>query len=279
MSKAFLSHQSRDKPFVTGLATCLRANGIDVFLDTWDIAGGDSIPAEIEAALSECDLFLYVLSPAALSSKWVEVEYHAFLYRKLNDQTLRIIPILRETALAPPLIAPLKALDFRAASVDMVCDPTVNPALRTLLEAVFRTPVKPPLGAPHPSLASYEFYFQPMKSPPAGSTGVWSEMGFKNLSDAPLHNFQFTVTFRQPVEEVVYDFARSTANMTGGDELSSERTRFNWFGNQIAEDGGWVVFNIRSANPPAIARLSTKLLGRVAGTNRLIHPDPAGVSR
>lgn len=276
MTQAFISHQGRDKAFVEGLATCLRANGVEVFFDAWDIAGGESIPGEIEQGLGESDVFLYVLSPAALTSKWVEAEYHAYLYRKLNDQAVRIIPILRAEAPAPPLIAPLKSIDFRSVSEQQPCDPLANAPLRELLAAIFRTPSKQPLGVPHPALASYEFYCQRMKRPPENSTDDWYEIGFKNLTDSPLHNFRFTVVFAEPVHEVVYDFRRSSANMTGGDYLSEDGTQFNWFGNQIAEDGGWVVFNVRSSSQPAIARLSTKLLGRMAGTNQLIPPDPAG---
>ena len=138
--KAFLSHQSKDKPFVEALGAFLRLNGVDVFIDAWDIFGGDSIPREIEEALDSCDLFLYVLSPAAAESKWVQAEYHAYLYRKLNDQRLRIIPILREQSKAPPLIAPLRALDFRGTETAHLEVGQGGNSGQELLKAIFRTP-------------------------------------------------------------------------------------------------------------------------------------------
>ncbi len=156
---------------------------------------------EIEAGLSSCDLFLYLLSPGALKSKWVQAEYHASLYRKLNDQTIRIIPILRRDAAALPLIAPLKHLDFRNVVLPLNCDPSAGGPFEELMFAIFRRPIKPPLGVPHPALASYEFYFQKMKGPPAGSADGYWKLAFKNVTESPLHNFEFAVVFDRPGSE------------------------------------------------------------------------------
>lgn len=241
---AFLSHQSEDKQFVMALARCLRQNGVDVFLDAWDVQPGESIPGEIETGLESSDIFIYVLSPSALMSKWVKAEYHASLYRKLNDQTIRIIPLLRSDADAPPLIAPLKRVDFRAIDLPSDCDPTGCAPLNELLSAIFNCPVKPPMGAPHPSLASYEWYFQRMKNQPSGATDYW-EIGFKNVTDQPLHNFEFEIELDRPVSDMRYDFNRSSANFTGGTGLSADGRRYHWLGNQIMGNGGWIVFVFR----------------------------------
>lgn len=87
----------------------------------------------------------------------------------------------------------------------------------------------------------------------------------------------FAVEFRQPVESVRYDFARSTANMTGGEGTSADKRLFHWLGNQIMDDGGWVVFVIKSNTPPSIKRLCTKLLGRSSDMRMLFPPDPVGL--
>lgn len=123
----------------------------------------------------------------------------------------------------------------------------------------------------------YEFYFQPTKKPTNADGSKNYEIGFKNLTEQPLVNFQFAVYFREPVESVTYNFSRSTANFTGGDGLSADKTRFHWLGNQIMEDGGWVVFNIKTKHSPAIRRISTKLLGREVQSGGLLPPDPDGL--
>ncbi|MCK4734125.1 MAG: toll/interleukin-1 receptor domain-containing protein [Methanophagales archaeon] len=279
-NKAFLSYQEADKEFVEALGSHLRRNGVDVFFDKWDIRGGDSVPHKIEEALVECNLFLYVLSPAATKSKWVQQEYHAFLYRKINDHSLRIVPILRKTCERPPFVAPLHYIDFRESDPNDSSNFSVENEgpFKELLESIFRVPKKPPIGLIHPAFASYEFYFQPLKGNPKDVDGTLNyEIGFKNITDSPLHNFIFTLIFREPVLSVRYDFSRSSANMTGGDGLTHDGKRFSWLGNQLIEGGGWAVFIIKSKTIPDISKISTKLVGRVAGTNQVIPPDPNGI--
>lgn len=275
-NKAFLSHQSSDKPIVESIGTRLRASGVDVFLDAWDISVGDSIPDEIEKALLDSNIFIYALSPTSVQSKWVKAEYHSYLFRKINDHNLRIIPILLADCDKPPLIAPLKHIDFRKFKLDR--GETQAAPIEELLRTIFRSSVKPSLGIPHPALASFEVYFQKMKNLPVGSAGDRWELGLKNVTDSPLLNFTFALEFTSPVDAVDYDFERSTANMTGGEGLSLDKTRFHWLGNQIAEDGGWAVFLIRSKFEPVIARFCSKLLGRSNDANQLFLPDQDGLS-
>lgn len=273
--KAFLSHQSLDKASIEIIGKSLLDSGIQVFFDEWDIVGGESIPEKIEEALEECNIFIYALSPTSVESKWVKSEYHSFLYRKINDHTLRIIPILLADCKKPAFIAPLKHIDFCTFEIDK--PETQSEPIENLLRSIFRSSKKPPLGTPHPAIASYELYFQKMKKPgPASQDNQW-EIGFKNVTDSPLHNFAFAIEFSSPVDSVTYDFSRSSANMTGGEGLGAGNRMFHWFGNQLFEDGGWAVFVIRSNSVPVIKRICTKLLGRSADLKNLFPPDPNGL--
>jgi hypothetical protein len=47
----FLSHSAKDKEVVCTVAERLRADGVRVWLDEWEIRPGDSIPAKIEDGL------------------------------------------------------------------------------------------------------------------------------------------------------------------------------------------------------------------------------------
>ena len=47
----FLSHSSKDEAVVRPLAERLRADGLRVWLDEWEIKPGDSIPTKIEVPL------------------------------------------------------------------------------------------------------------------------------------------------------------------------------------------------------------------------------------
>ncbi len=47
----FLNHSSRDKAIVRALTLRMRADGLRVWLDTWEIKVSDSIPVKIEEGL------------------------------------------------------------------------------------------------------------------------------------------------------------------------------------------------------------------------------------
>lgn len=47
----FISYNQKDQTLASTLAVQLRFVGIDVFLDAWEIAPGDSIPGKVNGAL------------------------------------------------------------------------------------------------------------------------------------------------------------------------------------------------------------------------------------
>ena len=47
----FLSHSSKDEEIVRAIAERLRADGLRVWFDAWELGPGDSIPAKIEEGL------------------------------------------------------------------------------------------------------------------------------------------------------------------------------------------------------------------------------------
>lgn len=126
---------------------------------------------------------------------------------------------------------------------------------------------------------SYEFYYQVLKANPENADGSQNyEIGFKNITKRPLLNFQFTLHFAYPIESVKYDHRRSSAMMTGGKGLSKDKKKFHWLGNQIMEDEGWAVFILKTKNSPNIERVSTKLVGKIVGEEKIILPDPEGLN-
>ena len=103
--KAFISHSSIDKPFVERLATDLRTReGIDAWLDKWEILPGDRIPEKLEEGLSNAGIFVLVLSPDSVNSQWVSYEKDAWLTAQVNEEkrarqesrtpSRRLIPVL-----------------------------------------------------------------------------------------------------------------------------------------------------------------------------------------
>jgi hypothetical protein len=92
--EVFISHSGRDRAFVVRLARRLRACGIRTWYSEAHLVGAQQWHDEIGRALRRCDWFLLVLSPAALKSMWVKLE---FVYaRQVPRYKGRIVPILHK---------------------------------------------------------------------------------------------------------------------------------------------------------------------------------------
>jgi len=144
--RAFVSHASEDKDrFVIQFATTLRSNGIDAWLDQWEIRGGDSLVDRIFAnGIDEADAFLVVISATSVTKRWVAEELDAAVVRRIQNQT-RLVPILLDDVDVPPALLHLKYVDARSRSVDDVVDEVVR--------ALVVGELRPPLG-PLPPYAS-----------------------------------------------------------------------------------------------------------------------------
>jgi predicted RNA-binding Zn-ribbon protein involved in translation (DUF1610 family) len=103
--KVFISHNKADKIASRHLAVALVEQGISVWLDEWEIRPGDSIIGGIEGGLSTSDVFVLVWSARARASAWVGTEVRAYLRRRVEDKSLRIVPVILDDTPLPALVA------------------------------------------------------------------------------------------------------------------------------------------------------------------------------
>ncbi len=97
--KFFITHSWKDIEFTHKLCDDLRAHGLDGFFDAYSIKPGDLISKEISDGLERCDIYVPILSHAALKSPWCEEEIHAAItLSKLpgHNGRPRIVPVLVE---------------------------------------------------------------------------------------------------------------------------------------------------------------------------------------
>jgi hypothetical protein len=88
----FISHASSDTQFVNRLIRVLNRHRIRFWYSRSHLVGAQQWHDEIGKALSRCDWFLLILSPAAVRSVWVKRELrYALETKRYND---RIIPVL-----------------------------------------------------------------------------------------------------------------------------------------------------------------------------------------
>jgi predicted nucleotide-binding protein len=74
MRTVFISYSSKDRDFAERLAADLRASGVGVWFDQWEIKVGDSITKKINDGIHDNDYLAVVLSPDSVASDWVRKE-------------------------------------------------------------------------------------------------------------------------------------------------------------------------------------------------------------
>ena len=114
----FLSYSSKDKEIVTALAERLKKDGLRVWLDSWEIKPGDSIPLKIQQELEQSRTLIMCMSPAYFGSEWGTVEHQTLLFRDPTNAQRRFIPLLIEDCTRPDIIAQFAYVDWRALSDD-----------------------------------------------------------------------------------------------------------------------------------------------------------------
>jgi hypothetical protein len=108
----FISHNARDAEQGRQLGAHLKLVGADVWFDEWEIRAGDSILGAVDEALSAYEIFVLLWSQNAATSTWVRSELEAALSRRMANRELRVVTVRLDETELPPLLNPLKYLNF-----------------------------------------------------------------------------------------------------------------------------------------------------------------------
>ncbi len=122
----FLCHSSVDKKWVRKLGKRIEKekwNGrpLTIFLDEWDIEGGDNIVLKLNEALVASRFVAVVMSPEMILSDWCKAEVFSVLHQDPVNRSGRILPIrYRDQHLSngsrlevSPFLGALAYFDFR----------------------------------------------------------------------------------------------------------------------------------------------------------------------
>jgi small GTP-binding protein len=127
----FLSHSSKDKPVVRGVAERLRKDGLRVWLDEWVLKPGDSIPARIEEGLEHSRVLVLCMSANAFASDWAQLESQTFRFRDPLNKARRFIPVRLDDAPIKGSLAQFLYINWHLADREQVyaqlleaCSPT-----------------------------------------------------------------------------------------------------------------------------------------------------------
>jgi small GTP-binding protein len=89
----FLSHAAEDKPIARAAAERLRADGLRVWFDEWEITPSDNIPAKVEEGLENSRILVLCMSANAFGSDWARLESYTFRFRDPLNKDRRFIPL------------------------------------------------------------------------------------------------------------------------------------------------------------------------------------------
>jgi hypothetical protein len=140
VTKVFVSHASEDKErFAVGFATKLRTNGIDAWLDKWEIGPGDSLVDKIfEEGIGQADAFIIVLSKASVQKKWVRAELNVGVVNRIQKNT-KLIPVVIDHCEIPSSLQ-------NTAYVRVEDHNDYDEVLDRIVMAILGIHDKPPLG-------------------------------------------------------------------------------------------------------------------------------------
>ena len=137
-TRAFISHNSKDKPFVRTLEADLQANGCTAWVDENQMYAGDSLLQGISTGLQNNDYVLAVFSAHFAASNWAQQEISAAVAMQNSGKGIKVIVLRLDDTPLPALLQGSIYVDFRG-------DYTAG--LNQLLRALTR-PVATPIQAP-----------------------------------------------------------------------------------------------------------------------------------
>lgn len=107
-ARIFISYARSDADVAGEIREALEQAGLRPWLDSVEIAPGDSFVTKINQGLSEASYVLVLLSARSIRSEWVTREWTAALVGRPV-----LVPVLLDDVEVPALLRPLLYLDFR----------------------------------------------------------------------------------------------------------------------------------------------------------------------
>lgn len=120
----FLSHSSRDKPFIEDVIPYLTNKGLPVWYDKINIDYGETIVTAIQQGISSSGAVVFFITPHFLKSSWCEKEMEGFLTRFGTGHKILLLTVVDHSVThdALPLFLQMKKylrLSQKASPLDL----------------------------------------------------------------------------------------------------------------------------------------------------------------
>ena len=112
MSSVFLSHNSKDKPWVRTLAERLIADEVIVWLDEAEINIGDSLIEKISAGIQDMKFVAAIISKNSVESSWVQKEISLAMSKEIAGREVTVLPLVIDNCELPISLSDKLYADF-----------------------------------------------------------------------------------------------------------------------------------------------------------------------
>ncbi len=178
--KVFVCHATEDKDrFVRGFSTRLRENGIDAWVDEWEIGPGDRLVRKIfDDGIKNAKSFIIVLSQISVEKPWVKEELDAAVVKRIEQGT-KIVPVVLDDCKVPEVLRATRWIKIKDIK-------NYDAEIREIINSIFEHTDKPPLGSPPAYLQVAKVRFPRL--------GKMDSMVLKLIGESAIENDTLIVT-------------------------------------------------------------------------------------
>lgn len=113
MTSVFLSHNSKDKPWVRNLAERLIADNVVVWLDEAEINIGDSLIDKISEGIQDMRFVAAIISKHSVESSWVQKEISIAMSKEIAGRQVTVLPLVIDDCELPASLSDKLYADFK----------------------------------------------------------------------------------------------------------------------------------------------------------------------
>jgi TIR domain len=196
MPSVFLCHASEDKPLVEPIQLALANAGCEVFYDEQSLPAGGDYQARIHTAIDNCDLFVFIATPASIAPGKFTLTELKFARDRWPSPVNRVLPVVIGA------LKPRELPNYLQAATVLTVSGNAAAEVRAAVESMLRhLKGKPPrrwvvwlglgvasgilaalLGGHHFMTRSPEIVVQPRtdSAPPSASVSMRGEIKFES---------------------------------------------------------------------------------------------------
>lgn len=108
----FISYSQRDRSAAERIATRIKADGHDVWLDSQRVRPGDNVRTKIDEGLQNADAIVALISENAFRSEWVQFEFTQIALQQIYTQRQIVIPVKLDDSAVPSYLADRLYIDM-----------------------------------------------------------------------------------------------------------------------------------------------------------------------